>query len=468
MSARTKAISKEFDGISISIYLALIAIGWLMIGATNTSILEGENPSLKDILFNREALWVLISLSFFLACFIVDSKLWDSFAWIIYAFGVLLLLGVLLFGENVKGATSWYNFMGYSFQPAEFAKFSTSLGLSAFLSLRTTSMSNIRHQIIIAAIIFLPVALILMQPDAGSAIVFISFFIVLYRAGARGIYYLMAFFLFFVTVLSLMYDPKFVVAGLLVVSSGFLSLSYDRPIWILATTGLLALFSIVFIINDYMFWTLLVLSISFIGLAVYTGLKRRWNNVVIILSILALGVGLSFSSSWAYENVLKPHQQDRINVWLNPEKCDPQGSLYNVNQSKIAIGSGGFYGKGFLKGEMTKLNYVPEQSTDFIVSTMGEEQGFIGILGVIILLTILIIRISIIGERADNTFVCYFAYCTLGIIFFQSFVNIGMAMGFMPVIGIPLPFISKGGSALLALSLMLGILIKLDMERRRV
>jgi len=175
----------------------------------------------------------------------------------------------------------------------------------------------------------------------------------------------------------------------------------------------------------------------------------------------------SFGTKFAFDNFLKPHQQDRLNVWLNPSKSDPQGSLYNIIQSKTAIGSGGVRGKGFLKGTMTKLNYVPEQTTDFIFSTIGEEQGFIGVVGIVILYTILLYRITIIGERAKHKFIQFYAYSIAGILFLHYFINIGMTMGLMPVIGIPLPFISKGGSSLLVFSVMLGALLRMDLARIR-
>ena len=182
---------------------------------------------------------------------------------------------------------------------------------------------------------------------------------------------------------------------------------------------------------------------------------------------VVLAIILSFASSYTFNNILQPHQQDRINVWLRPTKCDPYGSLYNIIQSKVAIGSGGIQGKGFLKGEMTKLNYVPEQSTDFIFSTVGEEQGFLGSFMVIFLFTVLLIRITMIAERGKNKFIQYYAYSVASIIFVHFFINIGMAMGLMPVIGIPLPFLSKGGSSLLGFSIMIGVLLKMDQARLR-
>ncbi len=468
MSAKSKAINRELDGITISVYLALLLIGWLMIAATNTTFIDNENFSITELLLSKETMWFGVAIASFFACLIIDAKVWNSFAWIIYGIGIILLMGVLIFGADIKGARSWYNFLGYSFQPAEFAKLATSLGVAAFLSLSITAANDLRNTATFFGIVMLPVFFILLQPDAGSAITFLSFFIVFYRAGAPSIYYLIAFFMFFVLILSLMFQPIYVITGMSVLALGLLSINYKQPLLLISFSALSGLFALVFMINGYILVPFLLVLGSLIITAFYTGFKKKWNNVLFIGILLVFGSGLSVSSSWAYNNVLKPHQQDRINVWLNPEKCDPQGSLYNVNQSKIAIGSGGLYGKGFLNGEMTKLNYVPEQSTDFIVSTLGEEQGFIGVLGVLILFSILLIRIIVMAERANSTFVTYFAYAVFGFLFLQSFINIGMAMGFMPVIGIPLPFISKGGTSLVVVSLMIGILVKLDMVRRRV
>jgi rod shape determining protein RodA len=195
--------------------------------------------------------------------------------------------------------------------------------------------------------------------------------------------------------------------------------------------------------------------------------KGNYQLIILVFPLLLFGAGFSFGTSYVFDHVLKPHQQDRINVWLRPERCDPRGSLYNLIQSKLAIGSGGLAGKGFLKGEMTKLNYVPEQSTDFIFTTIGEEQGFIGCLGVIILFAILLVRCIYIAERSHLEFVRNYGYAIAGILLFHFTFNLGMTMGLLPVVGIPLPFISKGGSSLMAFSIMIAVLLKMDMARHR-
>jgi len=225
--------------------------------------------------------------------------------------------------------------------------------------------------------------------------------------------------------------------------------------------------SITVYLNGFLNYGLLIAAVVLIGFSIWYLIDRKSSFLAVVTTPVVLAIVLSFASSYTFNNILQPHQQDRINVWLRPTKCDPYGSLYNIIQSKVAIGSGGIQGKGFLKGEMTKLNYVPEQSTDFIFSTVGEEQGFLGSFMVIFLFTVLLIRITMIAERGKNKFIRYYAYSIASIIFVHFFINIGMAMGLMPVIGIPLPFLSKGGSSLLGFSIMIGVLLKMDQARLR-
>jgi rod shape determining protein RodA len=268
-------------------------------------------------------------------------------------------------------------------------------------------------------------------------------------------------------ILSLIYGFYIVTVFLIFLASVSFIFEYEktqRALLISLTTLLIIVFLLFQKETTYLILPSIVTFLSY-------GFVLLRNKNIKILSlvapILTVAILFSFTSSYVFDNFLKPHQQERINVWLRPEKCDPRGSLYNIIQSKLAIGSGGFQGKGFLKGEMTKLNYVPEQSTDFIFTSIGEEQGFIGSFGVIILYTILLIRCIIIAERANLEFIRNYAYGVAGILFFHFAFNIGMTMGLMPVVGIPLPFLSKGGSSLLAFSIMIAVLIKMDMARFR-
>ena len=268
-------------------------------------------------------------------------------------------------------------------------------------------------------------------------------------------------------ILSLIYGPYLVTVFLLFL--GFLIFIFDIEKPRRALTISIAVFLIILFLL-YQNETLYVIIPALLAFLLYFIMELRKKNVKIVSIVLPLIVFASifgYGASYVFDNFLKPHQQERINVWLRPEKCDPRGSLYNILQSKMAIGSGGLQGKGFLKGEMTKLDYVPEQSTDFIFTSIGEEQGFIGIMGVIILFTILLIRCVIIAERANLEFIRNYAYAVGGIFFFHFAFNIGMTMGLLPVVGIPLPFISKGGSSLAAFTIMIAVMIKMDMARYR-
>ncbi|MFZ1751604.1 MAG: rod shape-determining protein RodA, partial [Saprospiraceae bacterium] len=268
-------------------------------------------------------------------------------------------------------------------------------------------------------------------------------------------------------IFSLLYSPFLAAVFLLFLAGVIMTFDYEkiqRALWI--SGGTLAIIILLLFQQESDAVILPAIGI-FVVFSFFQIRKKNFQLVGLLWSILLFLISFSFGSSYVFENFLKPHQQERINVWLRPEKCDPQGSLYNIIQSKMAIASGGFEGKGFLQGEMTKLDYVPEQSTDFIFTSIGEEQGFIGSLGVIFLFTILLIRCIIIAERANLEFIRNYGYAVAGIFFFHFVFNIGMTMGLLPVIGIPLPFLSKGGSSLIAFSLMLAVLIKMDMARFR-
>jgi rod shape determining protein RodA len=309
--------------------------------------------------------------------------------------------------------------------------------------------------------------LILLQPDAGSAMVFLSFFLLLYRKGLSPIFFILSFVLLGIFIFSLKFSAFFILFTSLYLAYGFLLFNHElspRTIGIFVVSLAASfLFYYYKIENAIPIVPAVGASIS----AYFTFVNRNSRLLFIVSVATFLSIILSYTTQYVFENVLKPHQQERINIWLRPEKCDPRGPLYNLIQSKLAIGSGGFAGKGFLKGEMTKLNYVPEQSTDFIFSIVGEEQGFLGAFSVIVLYIILIIRTVIIAERAKLEFIRNYAYGIAGILFIHFFVNIGMTMGLMPIIGIPLPFLSRGGTSLLFFSIMMSVLIKMDASRYR-
>lgn len=458
---------RTFDWITFSIFISLVIVGWLMVYAsTSEQAIDLLSERAFPAAFAMQGIWVMVALIAFLVAYLVDSKFWVTFAYPVFGFTLILLILVLIFGARIKGATAWFQIAGFSLQPSEFAKIGTALAISSYLSHYKTDLNNIKYQATAVGIIVLPVLLILLQPDAGSALVFISLFILLFREGMPAGIYVVGLLALLLFITSLLFTFEEVVFGILLLSLGVMinSLNKISRKWVLNTglliSGIIIWYLGAFLPGIWIFSGALILSLF------YHWKERNAQLVAGIIPAILLCVAFSFSSQYIFNNVLKPHQQDRINVWLQPEKCDPRGSLYNVLQSKVAIGSGGLQGKGYLEGTMTKLNYVPEQSTDFIFSTIGEEQGFIGALGIIGLFLALMLRIILIGERTSTRMYRHFAYAVAGFFFIHTFVNIGMTMGLVPIMGIPLPLISKGGSSLLAFSIMLGILLRMDRTGR--
>lgn len=468
MSKRDTAGLRNIDWQTFSLFLALVAIGWLMIYAVsfNREWSAGD-INFFDTSIGKQTIWIGISALAFSIIFMIDWKFWQTFSYFIYGIAIVLLVAVLFLGTEIKGARAWFSFGGFSFQPSEVAKFGTCLALSAFLSYYRTNLKELRSQLAALGLLFLPVALILLQPDAGSAIVFSSFLVVLYREGLSLNYYITGIFCVTILVLGLIYSPLIIVTGLALLGVLILANQFkDSRYSVLGAIVLIGMVGFA-LANERIIEPMVTALAVFVALAFIQWRQKKGRIVSLLMLAMVVGAGLSFAASFAY-NALKPHQQDRINVWLKPDKADPRGSLYNLHQSKLAIGSGGFTGKGLFKGTLTKLNYVPEQSTDFIFCTVGEEQGFIGSVGLIILFTLLLIRITNIAERQRSNFSRHYAYCAAGILFIHIFINIGMTMGLLPIIGIPLPFISKGGSSLLGFTVMIAVLLKLDSNRYQI
>lgn len=409
-------IFRNIDWITVGICFALMFIGWISIYA---AVYDEEHHSIFDLSqrYGKQLLWIALAVVLALFVLLTDPKFFNAFALPIYLATILLLIMVLLFGTTISGSKSWFQIGDFRLQPAEFAKFSTALALASLLGRIDTSLEQTKTRILAFSIIALPALLILLQYDTGSAIVFGAFMLVLYREGLPGWPLLLA-----------------MVAGVL-----FLITLYTSQTAVLI--GLVALFAI---------------SLFFV--------RRDLQNILTLLGILAAAVLFVLSVEFVFDNVLEPHQRTRINVLIGLEE-DLRGAGYNVHQSKIAIGSGGFFGKGFLQGTQTKFNFVPEQSTDFIFCTVGEEWGFVGSLILIGLYLALFIRLIDMAERQRSVFARVYGYAVLGIVFFHFMVNIGMTIGLMPVIGIPLPFVSYGGSSLWAFTLMLFVFIKQDANR---
>jgi rod shape determining protein RodA len=460
----------KIDVITFWLLLSLIGIGFLMVYAVSYGEIEQNGAgSFFDTSAGKQAIWIGVSFFVFTIIILIDWKFWQTFAYLIYGISVALLVLVLFLGVTIKGSTSWFVIGGFSFQPSEIAKFGTALAVSSFLSSYRTNLRYLRSQATVFGIMLFPVVLIMLQPDAGSALVFFSFLLVLFREGLSPTYYLVGFYCATLMILGLVVtDVKFIVQALILLALLPMAFYFkQRAYWILSVV-FLGLLCIYIDFQGHVTEVLIACILVFVIFSYFQWKDRRSRMVSLLTIALIIGSGISFGANYVFNNVLQPHQQDRIDVWLRPERTDPKGSGYNLLHSKMAISSGGLEGKGFLNGTMTKLNYVPEQSTDFIFCTIGEEQGFVGSFGIIAIFLLLLLRITIIAERQRSDFSRHYAYCVAGILFIHFFVNIGMTMGLMPIIGIPLPFISKGGSSLLVFTIMIAVLLKLDSNRGRI
>lgn len=461
-----KVISRKgFDWLTFSIYFALVLIGAITLYSVQ------YDPDHKyryfDVLNSdgRYLIYIIGALLFFLFAYLIEWRFWDSISVPVYLISIILLFLVLIVGSEIKGARSWFNFAGFSFQPSEFAKMGTALALASYASQHKKDILEPRTGGIAMLIVFLPILLILFQPDAGSALIFTSLFLLFYRLGFPPLIYLIFFFIGITFIMTLKFDPGIVSIFICSLFLALLAIIYVDNKYLKISIILFSVFSIFAYFNFAAHYILIGILLLLTIYSIFLWLKKHENNILLFPISAVFLIAFSYSAMFSFANFLKPHQQDRINVWLNPEKCDPRGSLYNILQAKTAIGSGGLFGKGFLNGNMTHLNFVPEQSTDFIISSIGEEWGFIGLGFVILLYSFLVIRIIKIGERGKTPFITYFAYSLAGYIFMHFIMNIGMNMGILPVIGIPLIFLSKGGTSLLVFSLMMGVLLKMDAER---
>lgn len=439
MRAR-KSIWSDVDWIAIALYVALVVIGWVNIYAAGYNL---EHVSIFDTTqeYGKQFIWICTAFILALLIMLIEGDLFRRTAFIVYGIVILLLVGVLIFGKEVNGAKAWFGFGSFGIQPSEFSKFAISLALAAILSKPARKFQSIQTKIIAAGLISIPAMLIMMQPDTGTVLVFAAFVLVLYREGLSGN------ILLFGTI----------AAALSVLALLFKETSVALPFMEVEITG------------QYVLMVLIVV-IGLIGALVVKNLvlprfrkRSYWFLVTACLgSILLIG-----SLDYVVENVLEPHQSTRIRILLGLDE-DPLGAGYNVNQSKTAIGSGGFSGKGFLNGTLTKYKYVPMQSTDFIFCTIGEEWGFLGTSLVVILFVTIILRLIFLAERQRSKFTRIYGYCVASILFVHLLINIGMAIGLAPVIGIPLPFISYGGSSLWGFTTLLFIFLKLDSERMYV
>lgn len=455
-----------YDWITILLWATLVISGWVMIFASGY-LDEASFTSLYDLdkNYGKQLLWITVSVGIIGIIQLIETRFYETFAPVFYGITMILLVGVL-FTTAIKGATSWYNIGGFRFQPSEFGKVATCLMLAGFLSMPNMRMKELRVKVIAFAIILLPVGLVLLQGDAGSTLVYFSFFILLFRVGMDVWIYIVGIATAVLAIAALLYDDTWWLINviLLLGNTALLRGIYKENIWL----SLILLEAVVtYVMLDQVggIWTTAFNGFVLAVLAWFNLLQKNWEGSFFVGGVVVMAISFSTSVNYIVNNLIGQHRQERIWVWLRPEKCHPLGPLYNVEQSKFAIGSGGWTGKGFLQGERTKLDYVPEQSTDFIFCTVGEEWGFMGTTFIIIIFFALILRILLLAQRQRSLFTKYYALGVACILFFHVFINIGMTVGLVPVIGIPLPFISYGGSSLLSFSILMSILIKLDSNR---
>lgn len=484
MGYRKDSIWKAVDWWTIGLYLILLVCGWFSV--CGASYDYGE-PNFLDFgtRAGKQLMWMGCSLCLGFVLLMLEDKFYDTYAYLIYGILLLLLFGTIFNPHEIKGSRSWIVLGPVSLQPAEFAKFATALALAKFMGEYTFSMKRNKHMLAALGIILLPMVLIVLQKETGSALVYLSFFLVLYREGMTGSILfagICAVVYFIVGVrfsADLMPDETtpwgaFSVWGLIVLLSGLLFYSYAKlhrrfACYILGVSGGVILLAVLFscyVIPFNVVIVEMVLAAAIVLYLLYLYYRERLANYMYILVFTVGSAVFFYSIDYVFNNVLEAHQKIRIEVLLGITD-DPAGAGYNVNQSKIAIGSGGFWGKGFLNGTQTKLKYVPEQDTDFIFCTVGEEQGFFGSALVLLLFTAFILRLMVLSERQTSRFGRVYGYCVLSIFFFHLFINIGMVLGVTPVIGIPLPFFSYGGSSLWGFTILLFVFLRIDAGRDR-
>jgi rod shape determining protein RodA len=467
---RRNNIFANLDWISILIWLVMMAFGWMNIYSAN--IMEADTGVFDfSQRFGKQLIWIGASIIIAILLLVLDAKFYIHFSYFLYAFLVLILLGVLVFGREINGAKSWFVIGGFQLQPSEFAKPITALALANLLTSHNYNIKKFKHLIQAGAIIMVPPLLILLQPDLGSVLVYLAFIFVLFREGfsANIMMMLAALVLLFLATLIL---DKALILLIVVLFSILIFMAVGKST---KKGGLIILliavaFGSLFGLNRLFDLQLNLFAIGLIALfpvSLYLtirGLRTRAFPALKVLGGVVVAIVFIVVVDYAMNNVLKPHQQHRIYVTLGLED-DPQGVGYNVNQSKIAIGSGGFSGKGYLNGTQTKLHFVPEQSTDFIFCTVGEEWGFLGTTFVILLYIGFLLRMIVLAERQRSSFSRVFGYGLISIMFVHFMINIGMTIGLLPVIGIPLPFFSYGGSSLWAFTMFLFIFLRLDANR---
>lgn len=479
-----QSVIRSIDWCTIVIYLTLLTFGWVSVCGASYSYGETDIFSL-DTRSGMQIVWIGTSIVLGTCLLLLDDRVYDTFAFFIYGTLLLLLFATIFNPHEIKGSRSWLVLGPLRLQPAEFAKFATALAVAKLMSAYKFSLSNWRDLGKAIAVIVTPMLLIVMQKETGSALVYSAFFLMLYREGMTGsfLFTAVAMVVYFIVGIRyqepLLFDTPtqigpFVVLLLVQIFTAGLVWVYckakNEALLIscvcLSVTMLALLFS-VFVIPFNIVWVQCILIALMIGYLVWVWIGKQLKEYIFIIMFALGSVAFFFSASYVLNNVMQPHQRVRINVLLGLEE-DLAGAGYNVHQSEIAIGSGGIYGKGFLNGTQTKLKFVPEQDTDFIFCTVGEEEGFFGSAGVLVLFLCLILRLIHVAERQTHIFGRVYGYCVLSVFLFHVFINVGMVLGLTPVIGIPLPFFSYGGSSLWGFTLLLFIFLRIDASRNLI
>lgn len=483
-TGKQPSVLGSLDWWTIGIYLALLVFGWVSVCGASYNYGDTDIFSLSSR-SGMQIIWIGTSICLGFVLLMLDDRFYDTFSYVIYAALLLLLFATIFNPHEIKGSRSWLVLGPLRLQPAEFAKFATALAVAKFMSTYGFNIHRWKHFAAACAIVVVPMLFIVAQRETGSALVYLAFFLMFYREGMPGsiLFTGVAMVIYFVAgikyeQITLWDTPtsvgKFTVlllvqiftAAMVYVYCNDKKQTYKILAYTLGITILFLLFS-EFVIPFDIVWVQLILSAGLIGFLIYQGLSSRLANYFYI-ALFAIGSVLFFySADYVLNDVMEPHQRVRINVLLGLDE-DLAGAGYNVHQSEIAIGSGGLQGKGFLNGTQTKLKFVPEQDTDFIFCTVGEEEGFVGSAGVLLLFLALILRLIKLAERQPFKFGRVYGYCVLSIFLFHVFINVGMVLGLTPVIGIPLPFFSYGGSSLWGFTLLLFIFLRIDAGRNLV
>jgi rod shape determining protein RodA len=460
----------SIDKTSILLFLVLVIMGWFNIYA---AVFNEEHGEIFDFSqrYGKQFIWIIASVVIAIFVVIIDNRFYFFFSWFIYGAMMLLLLLVLILGKEINGARSWFEVGGFSLQPSEFAKFATALALAGYLNTKRQDLTRLKVVIPAVVIIIFPALLIALQPDMGSSVVFFALFIVLFREGMSPYIFVSGLLMIILFFLTLILNNLYLSIALIVI--GIMMVWFTTRKWKLCVAGsaiFLVIVTVIYLLDNYVIKSLgneLVIFISLIlsGVAYAYYIYNKKAVSVLVIYLFLLGSILYVNSvDYTFNNILKPHQKERVDIVLGL-KSDLHGKGYNVNQSIISIGSGGFAGKGFLQGTQTKFKFVPAQSTDFVFCTVGEEWGFLGSFLVIGLYLTLFFRLIFLAERQRSVFSRIYGYGVVSILFTHFFINIGMAIGLVPVIGIPLPFFSYGGSSLWGFTILLFIFLRLDASR---